>query len=200
MAVRCILIAFALALAGCGDAGRDAEEVAVPEPAEASPATEVDSPPSAESIIRPSVVEETLGQPSPSPVPEPIAVTVRFPEGGTALDDQARAALDQLVARPQFAELGPITLRGHTDSQGGDQANLATSRRRAEAVADYLAEQGVPRERMRVIALGERRTIAPNAELDGSDSPEGMASNRRVEIDVAAAAEPAEPAAEAGRQ
>ncbi len=79
---------------------------------------------------------------------------------------------------------GNLTLRGHSDSEGDDEANRIMSRKRAEAVRDYLARKGLDRSRMRVIALGETRPVAPNAKPDGSDDSEGRARNRRVEIDV----------------
>ena len=67
----------------------------------------------------------------------------------------------------------------------------------AEAVRDYLVKNGVSRARIDVIALGERRPIAPNAHADGSDDPEGRARNRRVEIEVLLPDTAARPAPEA---
>jgi OOP family OmpA-OmpF porin len=58
------------------------------------------------------------------------------------------------------------------------------SRKRAEAVRDYLAGKGIARTAMTVIARGETRPIAPNARPDGSDDSAGRARNRRVEIFV----------------
>ena len=49
---------------------------------------------------------------------------------------------------------------------------------------DYLESKDVAPDRISVIALGETRPIAPNANEDGSDNPEGRARNRRVEIEV----------------
>lgn len=92
--------------------------------------------------------------------------------------------LDDLLTTPAMREGGKITLRGHSDSRGYDGDNLVASRRRAEAVRDYLESRGVARNRMTVIALGETRPVAPNARPDGSDDPEGRARNRRVEIHV----------------
>jgi OOP family OmpA-OmpF porin len=42
-----------------------------------------------------------------------------------------------------------------------------------------------------VIALGEARPVAPNANLDGSDNPGGRARNRRVDITVSPGEQPA---------
>lgn len=67
-------------------------------------------------------------------------------------------------------------IEGHTDSRGSDDYNIRLSRRRAEAVRDFLVSQGVPIARLRAVGRGEAMPIASN------DSPEGRANNRRVEI------------------
>lgn len=137
----------------------------------------------ATSIMRPEVAEEAGAQAAPPPAKRLRAI-VQFGDSGITLDDAARAAIDALLARDGFAEAGPITVSGHSDSAGSDAQNVAASRRRAEAVRDYLVSKGVAPERIAVIALGERRPLAPNAQPDGSDFPEGRRRNRRVEITV----------------
>ena len=148
----------------------------------------VDDATAGTSIIRPAVAQEVQPPaPPPAPTEPPLAATVAFGRG-TMLDDDARQTIDMLIARPGFADAGAITLSGHTDSAGADRANLVTARRRAQAVADYLVAQGVDRARITIIALGERRPVAPNANADGSDFEEGRLRNRRVGIVVAPAA------------
>lgn len=142
------------------------------------------------SILRPEVVE-----PEPAaPALEPVAATVAFGASGLALDDAGRAALDTVLASPTTVAGGAITLRGHSDSPGNDRANLLASRRRAEAVRDYLVEKGIAGDRITVVALGETTPIVPNARPDGSDDPEARAKNRRVEVVVDLPPKPAEPA------
>jgi OOP family OmpA-OmpF porin len=55
---------------------------------------------------------------------------------------------------------------------------------RAEAVRDWLVENGVAEDRIRTIAFGEQNPIAPNARPDGTPDEDGRAANRRVEIEV----------------
>lgn len=136
------------------------------------------------SVMRPEVTAE-VAAPEPAPLaPEPLRLVIPFPQGAE-LDANAREALDELVARPAFAAGGAITLSGHSDASGSDADNLATSRRRAEAVRDYLLSMGVEAGRITLISLGERRPIAPNARPDGNDDPEGRQRNRRVDVMVA---------------
>jgi len=67
---------------------------------------------------------------------------------------------------------------GHTDSKGSDAYNIKLSQRRAEAVATYLVQNGVPRQSIKTDWRGEREPVASNA------TDEGRAQNRRVEITV----------------
>ncbi|MCC2975581.1 OmpA family protein [Sphingomonas sp. PL-96] len=171
-------------LAGCGPSGKQAELPAAENSAETAVANLERAPePTSEgkSIIRP----EAEPNPEPTQPPlEPIEQDVQFP-AGVALDAAATAALDALLAEPALQAGGPITLRGHSDSKGDDAKNLRASRRRAEAVRDYLVGKGVAKDRITVIALGEARPVAPNAKPDGSDDKAGRARNRRVGITVA---------------
>ncbi len=69
-----------------------------------------------------------------------------------------------------------VEVSGHTDSSGSDAHNRELSQRRAESVAEYLASQGVFRERLLPEGYGESHPIADNG------SEPGRQQNRRVEI------------------
>jgi len=71
-----------------------------------------------------------------------------------------------------------VDIAGHTDSIGSDAYNMKLSKARAESVATYLVQNGVPRQNIRTEAFGKRNPIASNA------TAEGRAQNRRVEITV----------------
>jgi OOP family OmpA-OmpF porin len=172
-------VALALLLAGCGQEGtRGANEGA-----DAGAPSSIErnaQPPAPRSIMPPSAAPA----PSPPPPLAPITESISFAQGGSELDDAAKAALDRLIASPTTASGGAIVLRGSSDSAGSDGDNLAVSRKRAEAVAAYLAEKGIAPDRLTLIALGEGRPVAPNVNLDGSDNPEGRARNRRVDVTI----------------
>lgn len=137
------------------------------------------------SIMRP----EVAAAPDPEPV-QPETLVLPFGFNGNDLDEDARAALDKLLQTPAYMSGGAITVRGHTDSKGFDVDNRRVSQKRADAVRDYLIEQGVAAERITAIGIGEARPVAPNARLDGSDDPEGRERNRRVEVEIAAGETP----------
>jgi outer membrane protein OmpA-like peptidoglycan-associated protein len=69
-----------------------------------------------------------------------------------------------------------LEVEGHTDSVGGDDYNMQLSRNRAQAVRDYLVQQGVPDGTIVFRGFGKTRPVATN------DTPEGRQQNRRVEL------------------
>jgi outer membrane protein OmpA-like peptidoglycan-associated protein len=71
-----------------------------------------------------------------------------------------------------------VVVQGHTDSTGSDSYNDQLSVRRAEAVGNYLASQGIAAQRIDAQGYGERQPIASN------NTEQGKAQNRRVEIQL----------------
>jgi len=75
----------------------------------------------------------------------------------------------------QFGEM-KVLVEGHTDSVGSEEYNLGLSKRRAQAVYDFLVTQGVTASRMTWDGYGESRPVADN------DTEEGRQKNRRVDL------------------
>ena len=71
-----------------------------------------------------------------------------------------------------------IQLNGHTDGQGSAARNAILSEHRARSVRNYLAGQGIARNRIKVKGFGPREPIASN------DTEAGRKANRRVEFEV----------------
>lgn len=80
--------------------------------------------------------------------------------------------LNILQQNPRMA----IEIVGHTDYLGDDAYNLDLSRRRAQAVVDFLLKHKIAKSRLRTRGEGERQPIANN------ETEEGRAQNRRVEF------------------
>ena len=110
---------------------------------------------------------------------------VNFDYDKSTLRPDAVAILNEAAEiLKRYPEL-KVEVAGHTDSKGTDAYNQALSERRASAVYDYLTSNGVDASRMTgPTGYGESRPIAPNANEDGSDNPEGRARNRRTELNV----------------
>jgi outer membrane protein OmpA-like peptidoglycan-associated protein len=103
---------------------------------------------------------------------------ILFAFGKATLSQAATTRIRALVAR--VPRRSALAVGGHTDDLGADAANLALSRRRAEAVAAAV-RAARPDLRLTVKGYGEARPVAPNSS-GGRDDPEGRAKNRRVEL------------------
>jgi outer membrane protein OmpA-like peptidoglycan-associated protein len=106
-----------------------------------------------------------------------LSGSLLFPSGKEELSPIARQNLDQVAhALAEQPAGSKFVVSGHTDGSGSENQNKELSVQRARAVADHLAATGIDRERVEVEGYGETRPVA------GNDTPEGRASNRRIEI------------------
>ena len=71
-----------------------------------------------------------------------------------------------------------ILVTGYTDNTGNDSINIPLSQARAQSVANYLAGQGIPSNRINAQGYGAENPIASNATAAGREQ------NRRVEISI----------------
>jgi outer membrane protein OmpA-like peptidoglycan-associated protein len=70
-----------------------------------------------------------------------------------------------------------IKIIGHTDSDGSTESNQLLSKKRAQAIKEYLSDNfPIAGKRMQILGKGESEPIADNA------TPKGKAKNRRVEF------------------
>jgi len=109
-----------------------------------------------------------------------------------AAEASLRELLQVFASRPDAR----FTVTGHTDITGTDAYNLALSRRRAQAVADWLVQQGIPQSRIDVLGVGSSvPLIRPEATLDEGGYLSAAAQialppefinriNRRVEVAI----------------
>jgi len=98
-----------------------------------------------------------------------------FKIGSSALSPAAKQLVVKLAENYKSNGTSVMAV-GHSDSSGSSAGNKRLSENRAKAVADLLAANGVPRERIYYQGAGESQPIAPNS------TPEGRNLNRRVEF------------------
>jgi OOP family OmpA-OmpF porin len=103
---------------------------------------------------------------------------INFGTGSAAIAAASKPVLDRLAAVARRCDGYSIEVAGHTDDVGGRETNMSLSRDRAQAVVNYLAEQGVVSRRMQAIGYGPDKPIAANT------SVQGQARNRRIEFTV----------------
>ena len=103
---------------------------------------------------------------------------VLFDTGKFNLHPEAREKLARLSGILAVHPGLHLDVEGHTDSTGTLKFNQTLSERRAQIVAAYLVDQGVPDNAVKSRGLG------PSDPVAGNDTPEGRQKNRRVEIIV----------------
>ena len=104
---------------------------------------------------------------------------IEFESNKSTLKESSFPELDRIASMmSQHSEL-KISIEGHTDNIGSDSDNVKLSQRRAQAVVDYLLQQGVASDRIEAVGWGEAKPIASNDVEEG-----GRALNRRVEIKI----------------
>lgn len=59
-----------------------------------------------------------------------------------------------------------FTIEGHCDERGSEEYNIGLGDRRANAVKEYLASQGVAASRMNIVSYGEERPICRDQSED----------------------------------
>ena len=115
---------------------------------------------------------------------DPIYTMVFFATDSVSLNKRAQDQLANTVSNPTppiKAALQPnskakICVTGHTDKVGPETINKEVAQRRADAVAKYLVELGVPQQRIVTASTGSSKPLVVTA----PGTPE--ISNRRVEV------------------
>lgn len=99
-----------------------------------------------------------------------------FETDSTEVLEAARPVLGDIAAVLVEFDKTLVSVFGHTDDRGDAAYNQSLSERRALAVARFLAQQGVARERLAGIGYGQRRPAFED------DSEKARTANRRIEI------------------
>lgn len=99
------------------------------------------------------------------------------------INQRSREALDRLTAIFKEYPDSNILIEGHTDSTGSNAYNLTLSKNRAQAVTNYLRQEGISPGRLDTKWYGEAQPKYDNSTV------EGRAKNRRVELAIVASEE-----------
>ncbi len=99
-----------------------------------------------------------------------------------SVESQGKVQFVAQIANTQDVKERHILVEGHTDSKGTEAFNMRLSEERAYAVANAIYGYGVDPDRTQINWFGESKPLLPNELSDGSDNPQGRATNRRVEL------------------
>jgi outer membrane protein OmpA-like peptidoglycan-associated protein len=138
---------------------------------------------------RGKVLHNLVEAPPPPPPPPPkdeVTTEVFIPFFNSVLFDYNKSFLrpegqqevNEVVAFLQEHENATVIVEGHASAEGSDEYNMALSQRRADAVRDYMVQQGINPSRIQTVAKGESEPAVPN-----TDEP-NRKLNRRVEFEI----------------
>lgn len=106
-------------------------------------------------------------------------VGLTFPSGQSNVEPGYGALLAKVRDAIDVFPRAQVVIEGHTDSYGGDEANMALSEKRAESVRDYLITRlAIPSFRLNADGFGETQPIANN------ETDQGRARNRRIDVRI----------------
>ena len=104
-------------------------------------------------------------------------VGLTFDSGSDAIKPEHGELLQKLSASADVFPRATLSIEGHTDAYGSDEANLKLSEARAEAIKTYLTtETGLDGLRLSSVGYGESQPVANN------ETAEGRSKNRRIDI------------------
>lgn len=101
-----------------------------------------------------------------------------FESGKFSLEPISKTELKKLISFMRRNSKIKVEISGHTDDIGSDQANLDLSQRRADAVASYLVNNGIAKDRIKATGYGETKPAFPN------NSDNNRQQNRRIEFRI----------------
>lgn len=103
---------------------------------------------------------------------------VFFETGTAVLNSTASFELDGLYSYLATTMDATILIEGHTDNTGNELQNIQLSQKRANAIANYLSQKGIAKNRISTIGYGSAKPIEDNA------TASGRAKNRRTSFTI----------------
>jgi OmpA-OmpF porin, OOP family len=140
-----------------------------------------------------------------APTPPPVAAApqrnviekvtlnsdVLFDFNKATLKDEGKGKLDELADRIKDARIDEVDAAGHADRIGSDRYNQRLSDARAQAVRDYLAQKGIPADKIKAEGKGESEPVTGDScarmgpeKASNRKLVQCLQPDRRVEIEV----------------
>jgi OOP family OmpA-OmpF porin len=132
--------------------------------------------------IRPGSAEDRLSRYLTSAVSGGTTMDfdrISFETGSAQLTAGSAEQLHNIATILRAYPRAAVTVSGHTDNVGNEQANRNLSTARAKAVANSLTSDGVESDRVSAEGYGSLKPVADNS------TEAGRAQNRRVTLEVA---------------
>lgn len=94
-------------------------------------------------------------------------VKIYFDYNKAELRDDARPILASAVKSLQRNPQADILITGNCDQRGSEAYNIKLGRRRGETVKQFMLDQGIPEENIRIVSRGKLDALAPITDLFG---------------------------------
>ncbi len=111
---------------------------------------------------------------------------IYFEQGSAVITDEAKMTIVRQADWLKKNKNWLIKVQGHADDPGSESANKALSTKRAEAVLNALADQGVARKRMWAKGYGIERPVTDCDEITCKSQNRRVVVNLREEFDASA--------------
>ena len=108
----------------------------------------------------------------------PFSTVVNFNFDKYKITDSAKSVLNNFIQKAKNITFKMVNILGHADALGANNYNIELSVKRAKSVENYLAKNGIPKNKINSTGLGESEPIADNT------TRAGRAENRRVLIEL----------------
>lgn len=132
-------------------------------------------------IVGNTIPEEYLNAPITPENEEFIKYAFDAIEFEVGKSDLTQACLPLMEDLAFYMQLNPhirLRIKGFTDSQGSEVANIVLGQQRAKSVESYLIQNGIAANRLETLTLGELQPKADNS------TAKGRQKNRRVEAEI----------------
>ena len=153
-------------------------------------------PPKPVAVVKPEPKPEPVPTPAPEPTPvppppppaaEPVKIIledIHFDFDKATLTNVAKEILARDVATLKENLGVNVQIEGHTCAHGSEDYNMALGERRANAVKEYLVNQGIAADRMTTISYGETRLAMPEIPTPKNKQSKEAKANRRVHFET----------------
>ena len=108
-----------------------------------------------------------------------VLANIFFDTNAASLRTESLGELQKIYEYMTQTPTVSLQVNGHTDDTGAASYNKVLSRRRAQAVVDYLVRNGIEAKRLKAVGFGEDDPLVSN-----DDEFDGRAINRRTEIEI----------------
>ena len=134
--------------------------------------------------------------PAPMPIPAPmpwmkvkLEADTLFGFDQDSLQSDGKGALDKLIQELKAVQIDSVVVVGHTDRLGSPAYNVKLSQRRAEAVRNYMVQNGgIAADKITAVGAGSSQPQTQASECKGSRATQALITclrvDRRVEVDV----------------